>query len=170
MAKLKIAVTGAAGRMGRELVRAVHGNEACVLAGAVEQAWLARAGAGRRLSSLGLASSALSSSMIPWSFSAKSDAGVDFSAPVASLEPAALAANARIDPQSWARRGMSAADEAKVAAAARHATIIRRQHEPRHQPHARPGAQGCRGARRRLRYRGARDASRHSRRAVGHGP
>ena len=37
MSKMKIAVTGAAGRMGRELIRAVHGKDECVLAGAVEQ-------------------------------------------------------------------------------------------------------------------------------------
>ena len=37
MDKLKIAVTGAAGRMGRELVRAVHAAPGCVLAGAIEQ-------------------------------------------------------------------------------------------------------------------------------------
>ena len=30
-------VTGAAGRMGRELIRAVHAQEQCVLAGAIEQ-------------------------------------------------------------------------------------------------------------------------------------
>ena len=34
MDKTKIAVMGAAGRMGRELIRAVHGNEACALIGA----------------------------------------------------------------------------------------------------------------------------------------
>src|SRR6185295_10529003 len=37
MDKLKVAVTGAAGRMGRELIRTVHANDNCVLAGAIEQ-------------------------------------------------------------------------------------------------------------------------------------
>ena len=37
MSKMKIAVTGAAGRMGRELVRTIHGREDCVVAGAIEQ-------------------------------------------------------------------------------------------------------------------------------------
>ena len=37
MEKMKIAVTGAAGRMGRELIRAVHAQESCVLSGAIEQ-------------------------------------------------------------------------------------------------------------------------------------
>ena len=33
MDKIKIAVTGAAGRMGRELIRAVHAMEGCVVGG-----------------------------------------------------------------------------------------------------------------------------------------
>ena len=37
MSKMKIAVTGAAGRMGRELVRTIHAREDCVVAGALEQ-------------------------------------------------------------------------------------------------------------------------------------
>ena len=37
MSKMKIAVTGAAGRMGRELVRTIHGRDDCVIAGAIEQ-------------------------------------------------------------------------------------------------------------------------------------
>ena len=37
MEKMKIAVTGAAGRMGRELIRAVHGNDNCAIAGGIEQ-------------------------------------------------------------------------------------------------------------------------------------
>ena len=37
MSKMKIAVTGAAGRMGRELIRTIHGREDCVVAGAIEQ-------------------------------------------------------------------------------------------------------------------------------------
>ena len=36
MNKMKVAVTGAAGRMGRELIRAVHANDGCVLSGALE--------------------------------------------------------------------------------------------------------------------------------------
>ena len=34
---MKIAVMGAAGRMGRELIRIVHDTEGCVVAGAIEQ-------------------------------------------------------------------------------------------------------------------------------------
>ena len=36
MSEMKLAVMGAAGRMGRELVRAVHAMPGCVVAGGVE--------------------------------------------------------------------------------------------------------------------------------------
>ncbi|MEL7542801.1 MAG: 4-hydroxy-tetrahydrodipicolinate reductase, partial [Pseudomonadota bacterium] len=36
MSDMKIAIMGAAGRMGRTLVRAVHAAEGCVVAGATE--------------------------------------------------------------------------------------------------------------------------------------
>jgi 4-hydroxy-tetrahydrodipicolinate reductase len=123
MAKLKIAVTGAAGRMGRELIRAVHGNEACVLAGAVEQSGsLALGQDAGLLAGLGKLGVVIVDDSLE--LFSKIDAVLDFSAPAASIEFAALAANARII-HVMGTTGMSAADEAKVAAAARHATIIR---------------------------------------------
>jgi 4-hydroxy-tetrahydrodipicolinate reductase len=123
MAKLKIAVTGAAGRMGRELIRAVHGNDACVLAGAVEQAGSLALGQDAGLLA-GLGKLGVVIVDDPMELFTKIDAVLDFSAPSASLEFAALAANARII-HVMGTTGMSVADEAKVAAAARHATIIR---------------------------------------------
>jgi 4-hydroxy-tetrahydrodipicolinate reductase len=123
MAKLKIAVTGAAGRMGRELIRAVHANEACVLAGAVEQAGSLALGQDAGLLA-GLGKLGVVIVDDPLELFAKIDAVLDFSAPAASLEFAALAANARII-HVMGTTGMSAAEEAKVSAAARHATIIK---------------------------------------------
>jgi 4-hydroxy-tetrahydrodipicolinate reductase len=123
MAKLKIAVTGAAGRMGRELIRAVHANEACVLAGAVEQAGSLALGQDAGLLA-GLGKLGVVIVDDPLELFTKIDAVLDFSAPAASLEFAALAANARII-HVMGTTGMSAADEAKVSAAARHATIIK---------------------------------------------
>ena len=123
MAKLKIAVTGAAGRMGRELVRMVHGNEECVLAGAVEQAGSLALGQDAGLLA-GLGKLGVVIIDDPLELFTKIDAVLDFSVPAASLEFAALAANARII-HVMGTTGMSAADEAKVAAAARHATIIK---------------------------------------------
>ncbi|MBS0244832.1 MAG: 4-hydroxy-tetrahydrodipicolinate reductase, partial [Proteobacteria bacterium] len=37
MSDMKIAVMGASGRMGRELIRTVHAQPGCVVAGAIEQ-------------------------------------------------------------------------------------------------------------------------------------
>ncbi len=42
MSDMRIAVMGAAGRMGRELVRAVHAMPGCVVAGGTEVAGLVR--------------------------------------------------------------------------------------------------------------------------------
>jgi len=123
MSKMKIAVTGAAGRMGRELIRAVHGKDECVLAGAVEQegslALGQDAGLLAGLGKLGV----LITDAAPELF-AKVDAVLDFTIPAASVDFAGLAANARIV-HVLGTTGLAPEDEAKVGAAARHAVIVR---------------------------------------------
>ena len=95
MDKTKIAVTGAAGRMGRELIRAVHGNEACMLVGAAEhEGSLALGQDAGLLAGLGKLGVVITDDA-PELF-AKADAVLDFTVPAASLDFAALAANARI--------------------------------------------------------------------------
>src|SRR5262245_10718138 len=123
MNKTKIAVTGAAGRMGRELIRAVHGRDDCVLAGAIEQSGSLALGQDAGLLA-GLGKLGVTITDDPLDLFAKVDAVLDFTTPVASVEFAALAANARIV-HVLGSTGLSAEDEAKIAAAARHATIIR---------------------------------------------
>jgi 4-hydroxy-tetrahydrodipicolinate reductase len=123
MSKMKIAVMGAAGRMGRELIRAVHGNEACTLVGAAEhEGSLALEQDAGLLAGLGKLGVVITDDA-PELF-AKADAVLDFTVPAASVDFAALAANARIV-HVLGTTGFSADDEAKIAAAARHATIIR---------------------------------------------
>jgi 4-hydroxy-tetrahydrodipicolinate reductase len=123
VSKTKIAVMGAAGRMGRELIRAVHGNEACTLIGAAEQEGsLALGQDAGLLASLGKLGVVITDDL-PDLF-ARADAVLDFTAPSASVEFAALAANAR-NVHVLGTTGLSAADDAKIAAAARHATIVR---------------------------------------------
>lgn len=123
MDKMKIAVTGAAGRMGRELTRAVHGRDDCVLAGAVEQAGsLALGQDAGQLSGLGKLGVVITDD--PLELFAKVDAVLDFTVPAASVEFAALAANARIV-HVLGTTGMKAEHDAKIAAAARHATIVK---------------------------------------------
>jgi len=123
MSKLKIAVTGAAGRMGRELVRTVHGRPDCVVAGAIEQEGSIALGQDvGLLAGLGKLGVVITDDA-PELF-AKADAVLDFTVPAASVDFAALAANARIV-HVLGTTGLSADDEAKIAAAARHATVIR---------------------------------------------
>jgi 4-hydroxy-tetrahydrodipicolinate reductase len=123
MEKMKIAVTGAAGRMGRELIRTVHAMEGCVLSGAIEQEGsLALGQDAGLLAGLGKLGVIITDDALEQFASA--DAVLDFTVPAASIEFAAIAANARIV-HVLGTTGLSAQDDAKVAAAANHATIIR---------------------------------------------
>lgn len=122
---MKIAVVGAAGRMGRELVRAVHMSEGATLAGAIEQPGSIAVGQDvGLLAGLGKIGVVITEQALE-TF-AKVDAVLDFTVPAASVEFAALAANARIV-HVCGTTGLSAADDAAITAAARHATIIRAQ-------------------------------------------
>jgi 4-hydroxy-tetrahydrodipicolinate reductase len=122
MSKLKIAVTGAAGRMGRELIRAVHGKNDCVLAGAVEQEGSLALGQDAGLLA-GLGKLGILITDDPIELFANVDAVLDFSSPAASVEFADLAANARII-HVLGTTGLTPEQDKRINAAARHATII----------------------------------------------
>ena len=123
MSEMRIAVMGAAGRMGRELVRAVHAAQGCQVAFGIEPAGSTALGqdvgllAGLEPLGVEVTSDALAAV-------AGVDAILDFTVPKASVEFAGLAANARIV-HVLGTTGLGAADEAAIAAAARHATIIK---------------------------------------------
>jgi len=123
MSDLKIAVMGAAGRMGRELVRATHATPGCVVIGGIERADSPALdqdiGVLAGVGDLGVKISA-----DPLELIARADAVLDFTAPESSVEFAGLAANARIV-HVIGTTGFSAQDEAAIAAAARHATIVK---------------------------------------------
>ena len=120
---MKIAVVGAAGRMGRELIRAIHATEGATLVGAIEQKGSIALGQDAGLlAGLGKLSVLITDQTLE-TF-AKVDAVLDFTVPKASVEFAGLAANARIV-HVCGTTGVSAADEAAIKAAGRHATIIR---------------------------------------------
>jgi 4-hydroxy-tetrahydrodipicolinate reductase len=123
MSKMKIAVTGAAGRMGRELIRTVHGRQDCVVAGAIEQEGSIALGQDVGLLA-GLGKVGVVITDDPLELFAKVDAVLDFTVPKATVEFAGLAANARIV-HVFGTTGLTPEDEAKIAAAARHATIVR---------------------------------------------
>src|SRR5690606_23817055 len=123
MSDLKIAVMGAAGRMGRELVRAVHAAAGCEVIGGVERegspavgqdigplAGLGPLGVPVTDDALELIARAYAVPVVPAHYS--------------SVEFATLASNARRIPV-LGTTGFSDEDEAAIAAAARHATIIK---------------------------------------------
>jgi 4-hydroxy-tetrahydrodipicolinate reductase len=109
--------------MGRELIRAVHANDGCVLAGAIEQEGSLALGQDAGLLA-GLGKLGVVIIDDPLEIFAKVDAVLDFTVPEASIEFAGLAANARIV-HVMGTTGLKPDHETKVSAAARHATIIK---------------------------------------------
>jgi 4-hydroxy-tetrahydrodipicolinate reductase len=120
---MKIVVVGAAGRMGRELVRAIHATEGCALGGAIEQPGSIALGQDAGLLA-GLGKIGVMMTDDALETFAKADAVVDFTTPAATVVYAGLAANARIV-HVIGTTGCGEADDAKILAAARHATIIK---------------------------------------------
>ena len=123
MSDMKIAVIGAGGRMGRSLVQAVHATPGVVVSGGIERAGSPLlgqdVGAVAGVGDLGVKMTDDALELI-----ARSDAVLDFTIPQVSVEIAGLAANARIV-HVLGTTGLSETDQAAVAAAARHATIIK---------------------------------------------
>ena len=123
MSEMKLVVVGAAGRMGRTLIRCVCETEGCALAGAIEQAGSADLGADAgELAGIGPVGIKVADDPLP--VFAEADGVLDFTAPAASLGFAALAAQARIV-HVIGTTGFSADGEEKIKAAARHAAIVK---------------------------------------------
>jgi 4-hydroxy-tetrahydrodipicolinate reductase len=120
---MKIVVVGAAGRMGRELIRAIHATDGCTLGGAIEQPGSIALGQDAGLLA-GLGKIGVIMTDDALETFAKADAVIDFTVPAATVTYAGLAANARIV-HVIGTTGCSEADDAKILAAARHATIIK---------------------------------------------
>ena len=123
MADMRLVVTGAAGRMGRMVIRTIVESEGVSLAGAVEREGTRAVGADAGIlagcDKLGVA---VTADPLPLLLSA--DGIVDFSSPAASIEFAGLAAQARIV-HVVGTTGFSDDDLKRIAAAARHAAIVR---------------------------------------------
>jgi 4-hydroxy-tetrahydrodipicolinate reductase len=122
MNSIGIVITGASGRMGQMLIREIMGNPALHLAGAVERAghaWLGRdIGAAMGGADLGM----LVNDDALTAF-AGAQAVIDFTSPSASVEFAALAAQARAV-HVVGTTGLQPEHHAKLDAAARHAVIV----------------------------------------------
>lgn len=120
---IRIVVAGAAGRMGRNFVRLIGETEGCVVSGALEAKGNPALGkdAGE-LAGVGPIGVAITDDPLP--LLAKAQALIDFTIPKVSVELAGLAAQARIV-DVIGSTGFSEEDNAKIAAAARHAVIIK---------------------------------------------
>jgi 4-hydroxy-tetrahydrodipicolinate reductase len=120
---MKIAVMGAAGRMGRELIRAIVAQPGCSISGAIETAGSSVLGkdigelAG--VEHIGLAVTSDAAAVI-----AASDAIVDFTIPKASVEFARLAANSGTA-AIIGTTGFDATAEAAIAEAAKQTAIVK---------------------------------------------
>jgi len=123
MAEMSLIVTGAGGRMGRTLVKAIAESKHFKLAGALEDGRSPLIGwdAGH-LAGIGENGIKLSADIAP--LMANADGIVDFTAPAASLEYAMRAA-ATGKVHVIGTTGMSAGDDARVAEAAKTAVIVK---------------------------------------------
>ena len=118
---LKLAIVGAAGRMGRELAKIVHSTPGCVLAGGLEAPNSPYLGAdyGELIGEkkLGVAISADASAVI-----AACDGIIDFTVPKATLSLLKVTTG-KI--HVIGTTGIDAAGDAEIAVAAKHSTIVK---------------------------------------------
>ncbi|MER9611079.1 4-hydroxy-tetrahydrodipicolinate reductase [Mesorhizobium sp. M0312] len=123
VSEMGLVVVGAAGRMGQALIRAIHTIPGARVAGAIERAGSPHLGkdAGE-LAGVGRLEVAIGDDPLP-AF-AKADGVLDFTTPAATVEFAGYAAQARIA-HIIGTTGCSAEDNARIAAAARHATVVK---------------------------------------------
>ncbi|MGL5735913.1 MAG: 4-hydroxy-tetrahydrodipicolinate reductase [Beijerinckiaceae bacterium] len=119
---MNLIVIGAGGRMGRTLVKAITQTDGMQVSGAIERAGSAALGRDAGVLA-GLPAIGVPVLDDPLPLFAKADGVIDFSSPAASVQYAALAAQARIV-HVIGTTGLSADDMAKIEAASRHAVII----------------------------------------------
>lgn len=128
MSEMKLVVTGAGGRMGQALIRAIAGSDGLRLHGAVLHAAIERNGAPQVgmdagvLAGIGEIGVAVTDD--PLAAFAGADGVIDFTIPSATVEFAGYAAQARIV-HIIGTTGCTTEDDAKIHAAARHAAIVK---------------------------------------------
>ncbi|TAY19408.1 4-hydroxy-tetrahydrodipicolinate reductase [Rhizobium leguminosarum] len=122
-AAMKLVVVGAAGRMGQTLIRLIHSIEGVTLHAAVERAGSPFVGkdAGEIA---GLGSTGVIIGDDPLNAFLDAEGVLDFTSPAATVEFSGLAAQARIV-HVVGTTGCLPDDNAKIAAAARHARIVK---------------------------------------------
>jgi len=120
---MKLAIAGAAGRMGRVLTRIVHETPGAEVAGGIEARGSSHIGADMG-ELAGIGSLGVTVSDDPLNLFTRIDGIIDFTVPAATLALSELAAQARIV-HVIGTTGIDAAGEARIAAAARHARIVK---------------------------------------------
>lgn len=120
---MKLVVVGAAGRMGQTLIRMIHAMDGVTLHAAIERQGSPFVGkdAGE-IAGVGPIGVAVSDD--PLSAFLHAEGVIDFTGPAASVEFAGLAAQARIV-HIVGTTGCSPEDDAKIAAAGRHARVVK---------------------------------------------
>ena len=120
---MRLVIVGAGGRMGRELTRAVTDISGCTVTGGVEPSGSAFLGQDMGTLS-GIGELGVTITEDPLTLFAAADGVIDFTIPAASVAYAGLAAQARIV-HVVGTTGISAEEDAKFSAAARHAAIVK---------------------------------------------
>ena len=123
MSEIRTVVAGASGRMGRTLVRLLCDNGEFAIVGALESKGSPNLGEDAGTLA-GVRALGVKLSDDPLPLLAKADALIDFTTPSSSVVLAGLAAQARIV-HVLGTTGLSADDETKIRAAARHAVIVK---------------------------------------------
>ena len=123
MTDMGIVVVGAAGKMGRTLVRVVSGTPGVKLVGAIDRPGAPEMGQDSGLLA-GLAPNGIPLTDEPVEAFARADGVLDFTVPSATIAFAEIAAQARIV-HVIGTTGLSADDEARIAAASRHAVVVK---------------------------------------------
>jgi 4-hydroxy-tetrahydrodipicolinate reductase len=123
MSDMKIAVLGAGGRMGQALTAVLAATPGCAMAGGIEAKGSPFVGRDiGEVAGLGPVGVAITDDPLP--VFAQVDGVLDFTTPASTLAFAALAAQARLV-HVIGTTGLSPADDAKIEAAARHATTVK---------------------------------------------
>jgi 4-hydroxy-tetrahydrodipicolinate reductase len=123
MSDMKIAVLGAGGRMGQALTAVLATTPGCAIAGGIEAQGSPYVGRDiGEVAGLGPVGVAITDDPLP--VFAYVDGVVDFTTPASTIEFVALSAQARLV-HVIGTTGFSADDEAKIKAAAPHATIVK---------------------------------------------
>ncbi len=123
MTDMRLVIAGAAGRMGRMLVQVVHATPGAIVAGALERAGSPALGQDAGVLA-GIGNIGVPVTDDPLQALVKADGVIDFTIPASTVEVAGIAAQARIV-HVIGTTGLGAGDLEKIAAAARHAVIVR---------------------------------------------